>query len=88
MRSIELIGDGDVPILAWAYRELGRASFDDRSQAEKALRTSIDLYERTEQTVELAVTHGALGDLLQAHGDDPGGCEAYRTGIAVLERST
>jgi tetratricopeptide (TPR) repeat protein len=88
MRSIELIGDGDVPILAWAYRELGRASFDDRSQAEKALRTSIDLYERTEQFVELAVTYGALGDLLQGHGDDSGGCEAYRTGISVLERST
>ena len=87
-RSIELMGDGDAPILAWAYRELGRCSFDDRSQAEKALRTSIDLYERTEQTVELAVTYGALGDLLQAHGDDSGGCDAYRTGISVLERST
>jgi tetratricopeptide (TPR) repeat protein len=87
-RSIELMGDGDAPILAWAHRELGRASFDDRSRAEKAIRTSIDLFERTEQSVELAVSYGVLGDLLQAYGDDPGGCDAYRTGISVLERST
>jgi tetratricopeptide (TPR) repeat protein len=87
-RSIELMAEGDAPIQAWAYRELGRASFDDRSGAEKALRTSIDLFERTGQTVELAVTYGVLGDLLQTHGDDPGGCDAYRTGLAVLERST
>jgi tetratricopeptide (TPR) repeat protein len=87
-RSIELMGEGDAPILAWAYRELGRVWFDDRSRAEKAIRTSIDLFERTEQSVELAVTYGALGDLLQAHGDDSGGCDAYRTGISVLERST
>jgi transcriptional regulator with XRE-family HTH domain len=88
LRSIGLIGEGDAPILAWAYRELGRVSFADRSQAEKALRTSIELFERTEQTVELAVTYGALGDLLQEHGDDVGGCDAYRTGLSVLERST
>ena len=87
-RSIELMGDGDAPILAWAYRELGRVSFDDRSRAEKAIRTSIDLFERTEQSVELAVTYGVLGDLLKAHGDDSSGCDAYRTGISVLERST
>jgi transcriptional regulator with XRE-family HTH domain len=87
-RSIELMGDGDAPILGWALRELARVSFDDRSQAEKAIRTSIDLFERTEQSVELAVTYGVLGDLLQAHGDNSAGCDAYRTGISVLERST
>jgi tetratricopeptide (TPR) repeat protein len=87
LHSIELIGDGDAPILAWAYRELGRAWFTNRSEAEKALRSSIELYERTEQTVELAVTYGVLGDLLQARGDGDGGCEAYRTGLMLLERS-
>jgi hypothetical protein len=81
------MGDGDAPIQAWAYRELGRSWFDDRSQSEKALRTSIELYERTEQTVELAIAYGVLGDLLQTHGDDGGGCDAYRTGLSVLERS-
>jgi transcriptional regulator with XRE-family HTH domain len=87
LHSIELMGDGDAPIQAWAYRELGRSWFDDRSQSEKALRTSIELYERTEQTVELAIAYGVLGDLLQTHGDDGGGCDAYRTGLSVLERS-
>ena len=88
MRSIELMSDADAPILAWAYRELGRVSSGNRNEAEKALRRSIELYESTEQVVETAVTYGALGDLLRENGEETGGCEAYRMGIALLEQST
>ena len=88
MRSIELMSDADAPILAWAYRELGRVSSGNRNEAEKALRRSIELYESTEQVVETAVTYGALGDLLRENGEETGGCEAYRMGITLLEQST
>ena len=88
MHSIELMSDADAPILAWAYRELGRVSSRNRNEAEKALRRSIELYESTEQVVETAVTYGALGDLLRENGEETGGCEAYRMGIALLEQST
>ena len=49
---------------------------------------SIELYESTEQVVETAVTYGALGDLLREHGEETGGCEAFRMGISLLEQST
>jgi tetratricopeptide (TPR) repeat protein len=85
-RSISLLGDSDVPILAWAHRELGLAlSEREPGRAEKHLRTAIELYERTEQAVELAATYRALGDLLRARGDAEGGSEAYRRGILALE---
>jgi tetratricopeptide (TPR) repeat protein len=88
LRSIELIHEADAPILAWAYRELGRVSSANRDEAEKALRRSIELYESTEQVVETAVTYGVLGDLLRDRGEETGGCEAYRMGITLLEQST
>jgi tetratricopeptide (TPR) repeat protein len=85
-RSIALLSDKDTPILAWAHRELGLAvEQTDPYLAEKNLRTAIELYERSEQPVDLAVTYRALGDHLTARGDGAGGCEAYRTGIMGLE---
>jgi len=87
LRSIGLMKESDAPIVAWAYRELGRVSAADRSDAEKALKKAIDLYERTEQVVELAVTYGVLGDVLSRHGDERGSMEAYRAGIMSLEQS-
>jgi tetratricopeptide (TPR) repeat protein len=87
LRSIGLMKESDAPIVAWAYRELGRVSADDRGDAEKALKKAIDLYERTEQVVELAVTYGVLGDVLSQHGDERGSMEAYRAGIMSLEQS-
>jgi tetratricopeptide (TPR) repeat protein len=85
-RSISLMGEADTPILAWAHRELGLvfASLNP-SQAEKNFRAAIEMYERSEQSVEVAVTYRSLGDLLDARGDHEGGCEAFRTGIAALE---
>lgn len=85
-RSISRLGDADAPILAWAHRELGLSlSERDTSLAEKHLRGAIDLYERAEDTVDIAVTYRALGDLLLARGEEQAGYEAYRTGILALE---
>jgi tetratricopeptide (TPR) repeat protein len=85
-RSIARLGDGDAPILAWAHRELGLTLAErDSSEAEKHLRGAIELYERAEETVDIAVSYRALGDLLLARGDERAGYEAYRTGIIALE---
>ncbi len=85
-RSIALMGDADTPILAWAHRELGLVLFDQiPTVAEKNFRIAIELYERSEQTVDIAVTYRALGDLLRARGEGETGCDAYRTGILALE---
>lgn len=85
-RSISILGDSDAPILAWAYRELGFVFVDqDPMTAEKNFRLAIELYERSEQAVDIAVTYRSLGDLLGSRGDAEGSCEAYRTGILALE---
>jgi tetratricopeptide (TPR) repeat protein len=84
-RSILLIAETDVPILAWAHRELGSAlSAQDALRAEKNVRMAIELYERSDQPVELALSYGLLGDLLTSRGESDAGCEAYRTGIQSL----
>jgi tetratricopeptide (TPR) repeat protein len=85
-RCIELVADSDIREKARAHRELGLALFEeDPTMAEKSLRTAVELYEHAQQHVELAITYRALGDLLSARGDDSGGCEAYRTGLAALD---
>jgi len=85
-RSIAIMGDSDAPILAWAHRELGLVFVDqDPVTAEKNFRLAIELYERSEQAVDIAVTYRSLGDLLGSRGDAEGSCEAYRTGILALE---
>jgi tetratricopeptide (TPR) repeat protein len=85
-RSMALIGESDTPILAWAHRELGLLLAEQRpTEAEKSLRIAIELYERAEQAVDIAVTHRALGDLLCARGEQEAGHEAYRNGILALE---
>jgi tetratricopeptide (TPR) repeat protein len=87
-RSISLTGSNDTPILAWAHRELGFTLADhDPSVAEKHLRTAIELYERSAQSFEIAITYRALGDLLRARGDREAASQAYRTGIMALEPS-
>jgi hypothetical protein len=58
---------------------------EDPALAEKHFRVAIELYERSEQRVEVAVTYRGLGDLLNARGDREAGCDAYRTGILALE---
>jgi tetratricopeptide (TPR) repeat protein len=85
-RSIARLGEADAPILAWAHRELGLTLAErDTSQAEKHLRGAIELYERAEETVDIAASYRALGDLLLARGEERAGYEAYRTGIVALE---
>ena len=85
-RSIALTGSSDAPILAWAHRELGSTfADDDASMAEKHFRTAIDLFERSEQPLEIAITYRALGDVLQGRGEIEAASDAYRTGIMALE---
>jgi tetratricopeptide (TPR) repeat protein len=85
-RSIALLGTSDDPILAWAHLELARILLElGNPAAEKHARTAIELYERTEQPVGLAVAHRVLGDRLAADGDADAGSEAYRTGLLALE---
>lgn len=85
-RSIAILGDGDTPILAWANRELGLVLLEhDPPAAEKHLRIAIELYERGDRVIDLAVTYRALGDLFHARGEGEAGCDAYRTGILALE---
>jgi len=85
-QSITLMGTSDTPILAWAHRELGLVLGErDIWAAEKHLRMAIELYELSEQSVDIAVTYRALGDLASARGDSDASCEAYRTGILALE---
>ena len=85
-RSIALLGDGDTPISAWAHRELGLTIAESEPDtAEKELRTAIELYERSEQVVDLAVTYRSLGDHLASRGQGEASCDAYRTGIMALE---
>jgi tetratricopeptide (TPR) repeat protein len=85
-RSIALTRSNDTPILAWAHRELGLTlTDDDPSVAEKHFRTAIELYERSEQAFETAITYRALGDLFHRRGEGEAACEAYRTGIMALE---
>ncbi len=85
-RSIAIMGDSDTPILAWAHRELGSVFVEqDPVAAEKNFRLAIELYERSEQPVDIAVTYRVLGDLLQTRGKAEASCEAYRTGILALE---
>ncbi len=85
-RTIRTVADSDAPIAAWAHRELALAApADTPTDAEKHLHIAIDLYTRAEQTVDLAVTYRALGDVLDARGDRDGAFEAYRTGILAIE---
>ncbi len=85
-RSIALLGTSDDPILAWSHLELATVLTElGDERAEKHARLAIELYDRTEQPVGLAVSYRALGDLLVAQGDEAGGHEAYRTGILAIE---
>jgi len=86
--AVEILNRKPAPqILAWAYRELATSYADEEPDvAEKNLRASIELYERTGEVVELATTYRILGDLLHRRGDDRAGCEAFRTGIVLVER--
>ena len=46
---------------------------------------AIDLFERSEQPLEIAITYRALGDVLQGRGETEAASDAYRTGIMSLE---
>ncbi len=85
-RTIKLLGVRDTPIRARAHRELGfTLSLGSPVDAEKHFRVAIELYERSEQAFETAITYRALGDLFHGRGEGDAACEAYRTGIMALE---
>jgi tetratricopeptide (TPR) repeat protein len=87
VKAMSLLADSDVGESALAHYELALCSLEsDATEAEKHLRIAIDLFERAEDPVKLAASYRVLGDLLSAGGNESGGCDAYRTGILVLER--
>jgi tetratricopeptide (TPR) repeat protein len=86
-RSIAALRDADPAELGQAHRELGLCLMgSDDAGAEKSFRRAIELFERSDETVEMAVTHRALGDLFTGRGEADAGCESYRTGLQILER--
>lgn len=83
---VKLLGDADAPILAWAHRELENAlSEAEPAVVEKHLLIAIELFERAEETIEIAVTHRALGDLVLAGGHERVALDTYRTGLVALD---
>lgn len=85
-RSIALLGTADAPILGWAHLELASVlASSDETRAEKHARTAIEIYERTQQPIGLALAHGALGDLLHRRDEGDAAIESYRAGIASVE---
>lgn len=81
-----LEGSSDVAELASAHRELALLDLDeDPALAEKNLRQAIELYDRAEFKVEVAVTYRILGDLYHDQGKTDLACETYRCGILGLE---
>ena len=87
-KSIDALVDADPAELGQAHRELGLCLLpSDDAGAEKSFRLAIELFERSDETVETAVTYRALGDLLNARGESKAGCESYRTGLQAVERA-
>jgi tetratricopeptide (TPR) repeat protein len=88
-RAVDLLSEApEAGILAWAHRELGLCEAGiDPIGAEKHYKQAIELYERSGEVPELVITYGYLGDLLREAGDSGAGCDSYREGIAVLERT-
>ena len=86
LRTIGLLEERDTPLKAAAHRELGLTlSGEQPTDAEKHFRIAIDLYERSEQAFEIALTYRALGELFDGRGESEAACDAYRTGIMALE---
>ena len=88
-RAIELIGDKDPAELGQANRELAEcfSQQGDTTSAEKHARRAIELFERSEETRELAAAYRVLGDILRDRGEQEAGNDAYRAGILLIERS-
>ena len=81
-----LKGSSDVAELASAHRELALLDLEeDPTLAEKNLRQAIELFERAEFKVEVAICHKILGDLFHDQGKPDLARETYRTGIQGLE---
>jgi tetratricopeptide (TPR) repeat protein len=81
-RAAELVGE-DAGQRGFIERELGLTKVSvDPTAAEAHLRKAIELFINAEERVEATITHGHLGDLLEASQRD--GCTVYRVGIELL----
>lgn len=89
-RSIEMLGSEEHPAqLGWAHRELALTTWSENPKAaEKNLARALELYHRTDEPVELAVTYRYVGDLAAEQGDSQAASQAYREGIVFLEKRT
>lgn len=85
--AMSVLGDNDPAQLGQALREMAICyAAEDGLKAEKLLRRSIELFEQSDEFAELAASYRALGDVLRDGADLEGACEAYRTGILVVEQ--
>jgi tetratricopeptide (TPR) repeat protein len=85
-QAIQLLRDAAPGELARGYREraLSRAP-EEPDAAEKDLREAIALFERAEESVQLAATCRELGDLLHERQNVSAAVEAYRRGLLAIE---
>jgi tetratricopeptide (TPR) repeat protein len=77
----------DAVALAHATRELGiRIGPEDPSESERHLLAAIDLFERCDLELEAGATYRALGDLFTERGDVESACDAYRSGLSIVDK--
>ena len=85
--AVSGLGDNDPAQLGQALREMAICyAAEDAVRAEKLLRRSIELFEQSDEFAELAASYRELGDVLRDGADLEGACDAYRTGILVVEQ--
>ena len=82
-----LRGAEELGMLAWTHREIALCGGEQGDPTtEKHFRQAIELYERSEEVEELAVTYRYLGDFLQQRGSHQEACDAYRQGVVAIEK--
>ena len=85
--ALSVLGENDPAQLGQALREMAICyAAEDALRAEKLLRRSIELFEQSDELAELAAGYRILGDVLRDGADLLGACDAYRTGILVVEQ--
>jgi hypothetical protein len=87
-RALELLAGTESIEVAEAERELGLCLAETRpEEAAVHFGTAADIFERSSEQTELAMTSRLLGDLLENNGDTAGALVAYRRGLTAVEGS-
>ena len=87
-KAMNVLRDGEeLGMLAWTHREIALCGVEQGDpNTEKHFRQAIELYERSEEVNELAVTYRYLGDFLDQRGSHRDACDAYRKGVMAIEK--